>query len=91
MMVVTVVLLFLECCIGQSEMPTKIFVGRLAEGTTSEDIGSLFRKFGHVTECDVISNFGFVVSTAINVTYCFEGLLLTSPYYILSWILHRIW
>jgi len=43
-------------------MPTKIFVGRLSEGTTSDDIGSLFRKFGHVTECDVISNYGFVVS-----------------------------
>jgi len=44
-------------------MPTKIFVGRLAEGTSSEDIRSLFRKFGAVTECDVISNYGFVVSS----------------------------
>jgi len=50
-------------------MPTKIFVGRLAEGTTSEDIGALFRKFGRVTECDVISNYGFVVSTSIDVTF----------------------
>jgi RNA recognition motif-containing protein len=45
-----------------AKMPTKIFVGRLAEGTTSEDILGLFRKFGTVTECDVISNYGFVVS-----------------------------
>jgi len=44
-------------------MPTKIFVGKLAEGISSEDIRSLFRKFGVVTECDVLSNYGFVVST----------------------------
>jgi len=44
-------------------MPTKIFVGRLAEGISSDDIRALFRKFGAVTECDVISNYGFVVST----------------------------
>jgi len=48
-------------------MPTKIFVGRLSEGTTSEDIGALFRKFGRVTECDVISNYGFVVRITINI------------------------
>lgn len=41
-------------------MPTKIFVGRLAEGTTGEDLITLFRKFGTVKECDVISNYGFV-------------------------------
>jgi len=43
-------------------MSTKIFVGRLAEGISSDDIRALFRKFGAVTECDVISNYGFVVS-----------------------------
>jgi len=48
-------------------MPTKIFVGRLAEGTTSEDVGALFRQFGHVTECDVLSNFGFVVSSNVDI------------------------
>jgi len=58
---------FRELRSAESEMPTKIFVGRLAEGTTSEDIGALFRKFGHVTECDVISNYGFVVSAGINI------------------------
>lgn len=41
-------------------MPTKVFVGRLAEGTTGEDLLTLFRKFGNVKECDVISNYGFV-------------------------------
>lgn len=41
-------------------MPTKIFVGRLNEGTSSDELRALFRKFGAVTECDVISNYGFV-------------------------------
>jgi len=42
------------------KMPTKVFVGRIAEGTSGEDIRALFRKFGTVSECDVISNYGFV-------------------------------
>ena len=50
-------------------MPTKIFVGRLVDGTTSDDISSLFRKFGHVTECDVLQNFGFVVSAISIITF----------------------
>jgi len=41
-------------------MPTKVFVGRIAEGTSCEEIKALFRKFGSVTECDVIANYGFV-------------------------------
>ena len=48
-----------------ANMPTKIFVGRLAEGTTSDDILALFRKFGTVKECDVISTYGFVVSLIV--------------------------
>jgi len=62
-------------------MPTKIFVGRLIDGTTSEDISSLFRKFGHVTECDVLQNFGFVVSATIIFTFHFFTNLL-----ILCWV-----
>ena len=53
-------------------MPTKIFVGRLAEGTTSEDITGLFRKFGTVKECDVITNYGFVVCIHW-ISFCFIG------------------
>jgi len=60
--VVRIVLLVLECSVTPSEMPAKIFVGRLADGTSSDDIGNLFRKFGRVTECDIISSYGFVVS-----------------------------
>jgi len=43
-------------------MPTKIFVGRLVDGISNDEIRALFRKFGAVTECDVIANYGFVVS-----------------------------
>lgn len=43
-------------------MPVKIFVGRLAEGTSRDDLTTLFKKYGEVVECDVISNYGFVVS-----------------------------
>jgi len=45
-------------------MPTKIFVGRIAEGTSSDELRALFRKYGKVVECDVITNFGFVVRYA---------------------------
>jgi len=41
-------------------MPTKIFVGRISVGTTNEQLRDLFRKFGKVCECDVVSDFGFV-------------------------------
>lgn len=41
-------------------MPTKIFVGNLSANTRSEDIRELFEKYGKVTECDVLKNFGFV-------------------------------
>jgi RNA recognition motif-containing protein len=41
-------------------MSTKIFVGRLADGTVSEDLLVLFRKFGTVTECAVMGGYAFV-------------------------------
>lgn len=40
----------------------KIFIGNLSEKTTSNDIRPLFEKYGKVVECDVMKNFGFVVS-----------------------------
>ena len=43
-------------------MPTKIFVGNLNEKSASEDLRVLFEKYGEVSECDIIKNFGFVVS-----------------------------
>ncbi|XP_063244045.1 RNA-binding protein lark [Bacillus rossius redtenbacheri] len=38
----------------------KVFVGNLADKTTSADIKPLFEKYGKVVECDVVKNFGFV-------------------------------
>ncbi|GLH09105.1 Protein alan shepard [Gryllus bimaculatus] len=38
----------------------KIFVGNLADKTTTEDIKPLFEKYGKVVECDVVKNYGFV-------------------------------
>ncbi|XP_022668113.1 RNA-binding protein 4-like [Varroa jacobsoni] len=39
---------------------TKIFVGSLPEGTSSNDIRALFEAYGAVAECDVIKDYGFV-------------------------------
>ena len=43
-------------------MSVKIFVGNLAYGVTSDAVRPLFEHYGTVTECDVLGNFGFVVS-----------------------------
>lgn len=40
----------------------KIFIGNISEKTTANDIRPLFEKYGKVVECDVMKNFGFVVS-----------------------------
>lgn len=40
----------------------KIFVGNLADGTSEKDIRPLFERYGKVVECDIVKNFGFVVS-----------------------------
>ena len=42
---------------------TKIFVGNIRDGTTSEQLRALFQPYGRVTEADVLSGFGFVVSS----------------------------
>ncbi|XP_063426225.1 uncharacterized protein LOC134710011 isoform X4 [Mytilus trossulus] len=38
----------------------KIFVGNLSQSTAREDIQLMFEKYGKVTECDVLKNYGFV-------------------------------
>lgn len=40
----------------------KIFIGNLADKTSNSDIKPLFEKYGKVVECDVVKNYGFVVS-----------------------------
>lgn len=39
---------------------TKIFVGNIRDGTTSDQLRILFEAFGKVVEADVLSGFGFV-------------------------------
>uniref|UniRef100_A0A665VC67 RNA-binding protein 14 n=1 Tax=Echeneis naucrates TaxID=173247 RepID=A0A665VC67_ECHNA len=38
----------------------KIFIGNLACSTTPEELRELFEKYGKVTECDIVKNYGFV-------------------------------
>lgn len=40
----------------------KIFVGNLPDGTSATEVKPLFEKYGTVVECDIVKNFGFVVS-----------------------------
>jgi len=40
--------------------PTKIFVGKLSDAATSENLRPLFEEYGEVKECDVLSGYGFV-------------------------------
>lgn len=48
--------------ISDDEMPTKIFIGNIGEGTSHNQLMELFQQFGEVTECDILGNFGFAVS-----------------------------
>jgi RNA recognition motif-containing protein len=41
---------------------TKIFVGNVPPGTSSDDIQMLFTRYGSVVDCVVLGSFGFVVS-----------------------------
>jgi RNA-binding protein 4 len=47
----------------------KIFIGNLADMTTITDIKPLFEAHGKVVECDVVKNYGFVVSVKFGFTY----------------------
>jgi len=55
----------------------KIFIGNLAEKTTAADVKPLFEKYGKVVECDVVKNYGFVVSIYI-IFLCFNDGVLSS-------------
>jgi len=51
----------------------KIFIGNLADKTSNADIKPLFEKYGKVVECDVVKNYGFVVSISlIQLVFDFE-------------------
>lgn len=38
----------------------KIFIGNLAQETTSDELRSLFSQYGKIAECTIVKNFGFV-------------------------------
>lgn len=42
----------------------KIFIGKIPEKTVAQDIKPLFERYGKVLECDVVKNYGFVVSSS---------------------------
>lgn len=53
----------------------KIFIGNLADKTSNADIKPLFEKYGKVVECDVVKNYGFVVSVvSIESAYRLRGI-----------------
>uniref|UniRef100_A0A3Q2NTS9 RNA-binding protein 14 n=1 Tax=Fundulus heteroclitus TaxID=8078 RepID=A0A3Q2NTS9_FUNHE len=38
----------------------KIFIGNLSSDSTAQELRQLFEKYGKVSECDIVKNFGFV-------------------------------
>lgn len=42
---------------------TKIFVGNIPDAVKASDIRALFSRYGNVAECDLVRNYGFVVSS----------------------------
>ena len=47
----------------RTPMPTtKIFVGNISESVKPSDVRALFGRYGNVAECDLVRNYGFVVS-----------------------------
>jgi RNA-binding protein 4 len=47
---------------GPNTPTTKIFVGNLSDSVKAPQVRALFSKFGTVVECDIVRNYGFVVS-----------------------------
>jgi RNA-binding protein 4 len=45
---------------GSNSNSFKIFIGNIDEKTQPSEIRPLFEKYGAVTECDVVKNYGFV-------------------------------
>ena len=46
--------------LGPRKPSQKLFIGNIAEGTTNEQLKSVFERFAGVIEADVIKNYGFV-------------------------------
>lgn len=50
---------------GPQTQTTKIFIGNLTDNTKAAEIRELFGKYGTVVECDIVRNYGFVVSVTL--------------------------
>lgn len=50
---------------GPLSTTVKIFVGNLTENTKAPEVRELFNKYGTVVECDIVRNYGFVVSMCV--------------------------
>ena len=50
-------------------MTIKIFIGNLSGDTEADDVRVLFEKYGTVVECDVLKNYGFVVSLHVSFSF----------------------
>ena len=50
-------------------MTTKIFVGNLPETCRKVDFQKIFEEYGKVLECDIVRNYGFVVSILIVISF----------------------
>lgn len=48
----------------KGKMSKKLYVGNIPTGCKTFEIQELFGRYGKVTECDVLADFGFVVSEA---------------------------
>lgn len=68
---------------GPHTATTKIFVGNLTDNTKAPEIRELFNKFGTVVECDIVRNYGFVVSIYFLMNYVSLCLLFNFIYCLL--------
>uniref|UniRef100_A0A3Q3XEM5 RNA-binding protein 14 n=1 Tax=Mola mola TaxID=94237 RepID=A0A3Q3XEM5_MOLML len=44
----------------------KIFIGNLSCSATAEELRELFEKYGKVSECDIVKNYGFVHMNSVS-------------------------
>jgi len=54
---------------GPQTATTKIFVGNLTDNVKAPEIRELFSKYGTVVECDIVRNYGFVVSIKFDLIF----------------------
>ncbi len=47
--------------VGETVIPTKLYVKRIPESVTSKELNDLFAAYGSVTECAIIRSYAFIV------------------------------